>query len=152
MKIRQALSDDVDVIVAFNAAMAEETESRTLDMDVLRRGVAAVLTDPSKGRYLVADQGSKIIGQLMITYEWSDWRNGTFWWIQSVYVMPEYRRRGIYRALHEYVMRLARQEPEVCGIRLYVDRHNVTARKTYESLGMRYSHYDLFEIDFSSGS
>lgn len=152
MKIRQALSDDVDVIVAFNAAMAAETESRSLDMDVLRRGVAAILADPSKGRYFVADMGSKIAGQLMLTYEWSDWRNGTFWWIQSVYVIPEYRRRGIYRSLHEYVMRLARQESDVCGIRLYVDRHNVTARQTYERLGMRYSHYDLFEIDFSSGS
>lgn len=149
VNIRQATSADVDTIVAFNAAMAQETEARGLDREVLHEGVTAILNDVSKGLYFLADDGGETVGQLMITYEWSDWRNGTFWWIQSVYIALRHRRRGVYRALHEHVTRLARRETGVCGIRLYVDRNNVTARQTYENLGMRHSHYDLFEIDFS---
>ena len=145
---RPAGAQDMETLVAFNAAMALETEGVELDRERLRRGVAAVLGDSSRGFYVVAEMAGAVVGQLMVTTEWSDWRNGRFWWIQSVYVHPEYRRRGVYRALDAYVHAEARKDGSVCGLRLYVDRDNHVAQGVYASLGMERSHYDLFEIDF----
>lgn len=129
--------------------MARETEGLSLDRVRLARGIEALLGDPAKGSYLVAEAGGRIVGQLMVTLEWSDWRNGWFWWIQSVRVEPSWRRRGVYRALHSECERLARQEG-ACGLRLYVDRSNGGAQATYAALGMSRSHYDLYETDFAS--
>ena len=146
--VRRAAMSDLNTLVEFNAAMAQETESRTLELDRLRDGVAAVLNDETLGFYCVAEELGTVIGQLLITTEWSDWRNGYFWWIQSVYVAPGFRRRGVYSSLHSYVTAEARREGNVCGLRLYVDRDNVAAHKTYTSLDMRRSNYQLWETNF----
>ena len=149
VRVRQAEPGDADVIARFNGLMAEETEHRALDASVLGPGVRAVLGDPSKGIYFVAEIGGEVVGQLMITYEWSDWRNGNFWWIQSVYVKQEFRSRGVFRALFEHVRALAGQRNDICGIRLYVEESNERAKRTYEKLGLKKTGYELFEIDFT---
>jgi ribosomal protein S18 acetylase RimI-like enzyme len=146
--IRQAMSNDGALIAQFNALLALETEDRTLDPLVVLKGVEALLSDESKGTYYVADLDGTIVGQLLITYEWSDWRNGIFWWIQSVYVREEFRGSGVFRALYRHVENLARQTKDVCGLRLYVEHSNWKAVKTYQKLGMRKTEYDLYEIDF----
>lgn len=132
--------------------MAHETEKRQLDIERVRQGVHALLTDPTKGAYFVAETETNgtpaIVGQLLITCEWSDWRNGNFWWIQSVYVAEEFRGQGVFRALFDHVDQLAKSRKDVCGLRLYVDAHNDSARKTYERLGMKRTNYELFETDF----
>lgn len=151
VSVRKALPDDAAVITEFNLLMAKETEEKILDAQLVHEGVENLLNDPTKGFYFLAEHRGTIVGQLMITYEWSDWRNGTFWWIQSVYVREEFRRRGIYRKLHEHVLQLARELPNVCGIRLYVDRANTRAKQTYERLGMSKSDYQFYEIDFVLG-
>ncbi len=146
--IRRATSEDLDLLCANNSAMALETEKKTLNPATLRAGCAAVLEDPTRGAYwLASDAGGRVVGQLMLTYEWSDWRNGQFWWIQSVYVHPERRRQGVYRALYEYVQREARAAENVCGLRLYVYRSNATAKATYEALGMTDYGYEVFETE-----
>ena len=150
ISVREATLADIETLVSFNAAMAMETENRSLDSGLLTRGTEAVFESPEKGFYLVAEVCGSVVGALLITFEWSDWRNGSFWWIQSVYVTPEWRRKGIYRAMHQWVYETARSRSEVCGIRLYFHRSNVVAEKTYASLGMVRSPYDLLEIDFSS--
>jgi GNAT superfamily N-acetyltransferase len=149
--VRAATRGDVEALVACNLGMAQETEGVALDAARLRRGVEAVFEDPARGFYLVAEAGGQVAGALMITYEWSDWRNGVFWWIQSVYVLPAFRRRGVFRAMHEHLVRTARASREVCGIRLYVHRANAAARQTYQALGMIHSHYEMYEIDFVLG-
>ena len=128
--------------------MAHETERRRLNPVRVRRGVSALLKDHTKGIYFVAEENGAVVGQLLITYEWSDWRNGNFWWIQSVYVAPEFRQRGVFRALYAHVHRLATSRREVCGLRLYVDADNLRAQKTYAHLGMAHSHYEIFELEF----
>lgn len=144
LMIRQANPEDRDRIVLFNQAMARETEGRELDRRILSQGVEKILGDPSRGRYFVAEAEGEIVGQLAITTEWSDWRNGEVWWLQSVYVSKRSRRSGVYRRLHDHVRELARAEGAM-GIRLYVERDNETAQATYRSLGMRVSPYLLFE-------
>jgi len=139
---------DISNIVGFNNAMALETEGKTLDYITLKQGVSEVLSDPLKGFYLIAVFSGTVVGQLMITSEWSDWRNGYFWWIQSVYVKPENRLHGIYRALNEEVLSLAKNNGNICGIRLYVDRDNTIAQRVYHNLGMSTSNYDMYEIEF----
>lgn len=148
-RVREAAPDDLEPIVGFNRALARETEGRAPDLDTLRAGVGALLADPRRGRYFLAEAagGGSLpapVGQAMVTFEWSDWRNGRVWWIQSVYVTPDRRRRGVYRALHEHVRRTARAEGAV-GLRLYVERENRPAHATYRALGMRRSRYELFE-------
>jgi ribosomal protein S18 acetylase RimI-like enzyme len=143
--VRPAKPDDLDALVAFNQAMARETEDLALDEATLRAGVAALLADPARGRWFAVESGGEVVAALTLTTEWSDWRNGFFWWIQSVYVRPDRRRRGLYRVLHEHVRRLAETDPEVCGLRLYVERENVRAQATYRALGMRETHYRLYE-------
>jgi ribosomal protein S18 acetylase RimI-like enzyme len=149
MSIRLAVSSDVPALVKFNEAMAKETEGIDLQHECLQKGVEALLNDPSKGLYYVALVEDKIVGQLMITYEWSDWRHATFWWIQSVYVIPEYRKQGIFRALYRHIESLAHEQGNVCGLRLYVEKENTLAFRTYESLGMKSSHYVMMETDFT---
>ncbi len=151
IKVRRATVGDTKTVADFNAAIAEETEHRSLDRKLLVRGVRAILKDPTKGRYFIAEANGIPVGQIMFTYEWSDWRNGNFWWIQSVYVRGEYRRQGVFTSLYEHVENLAKKRKDVCGIRLYVERENERARTTYEKLGFHQAVYDMFEKDFVLG-
>ena len=148
--VRRAVPQDLETIVRFNAAMALETEGKALDLEQLRKGVAAVFQCHGLGFYCVAEVGGQVVGQLMITTEWSDWRNSNYWWIQSVYVDADHRRRGVYRTLHSFVAGEARERDGVRGLKLYVDRDNKGAQRVYASLGMSHSNYDLWEIDFES--
>ncbi len=143
--IRLATSDDVEVIAHFNEAMALETENKTLDPVTIRAGVQGLLNDPRRGYYLLAEIEDKVAGCLMITYEWSDWRNGLFWWIQSVYIASGFRRRGIFRQLYHHVQQQAESDPDICGLRLYVEADNQAAQRTYGSLGMKQTAYQLWE-------
>lgn len=143
--VREAVEGDAESIIEFNERMAEETEGKRLPRDVLGPGVRAVLGARSLGRYFVACRGEHVIGQLMLTTEWSDWRNGQIWWIQSVYVRPDERARGVYRALHEHVRSLADTTSGVVGIRLYVEKSNTVAQATYRRLGMTDAGYVVFE-------
>jgi GNAT superfamily N-acetyltransferase len=148
--VRPAVAADLALLVAFNAAMARETEGRALDEARLRRGVEHALSDPARGRYLVAESGGAVVGALLLTREWSDWRDGWFWWIQSVYVAPHARGQGVYAALHRHVESEARGTAGVCGLRLYVDRDNEGAQCVYEALGMSRSDYLFYEVDFTA--
>jgi len=143
--IRVACPADADKLVSYNCAMARETEEMALDLAITRKGVSAVLDDPTQGFYVVAEVAGQVVGALMITYEWSDWRNGLFLWIQSVYVEPSHRGRGIYRLLYDFVRAHARERGDVCGFRLYVDADNTHAQRVYEALGMSSSNYLLYE-------
>jgi GNAT superfamily N-acetyltransferase len=133
--------------------MAFETEKRQLDPKRVKEGVTALLRDPAKGSYFVAEvptvSGRAITGQLLITSEWSDWRNGNFWWVQSVYVSEAFRGNGIFRALFRHVQSLARTRSDVCGLRLYMDAHNNLARQAYERLGWKLTNYQIYEMDFA---
>jgi GNAT superfamily N-acetyltransferase len=150
MKIRRAILSDAPTIAEFNLRLAEETEHLRLDPQTVAAGVKALLEDPAKGVYFVAEHERQIVGQLCITYEWSDWRNGTFWWIQSVYVQKEFRGRGVFASLFEHVQNLARGQGDVCGLRLYMERDNDMARRAYEKLGLNQTHYLVFEKIFGS--
>lgn len=143
--VRLAVEADIDTIVRFNTEMARETEGIVLSCKRLTDGVTAVLRDDTKGFYVVAECSGKVVGQAMITYEWSDWRNSIFWWLQSVYVMPQYRRTGVFRALLNHIKFMVEERSDVCGLRLYVHQDNHTAKRTYENLGMENSHYQLYE-------
>ncbi len=149
VRVREARRDDAATIIEFQLAMARETEELTLDRDILTRGVSALFDNPSLGRYFVAEShdesSARVIASLMITYEWSDWRNGMVWWIQSVYTVPEFRRRGIYAALYGHIRAQVADDPNIRGIRLYVDNRNVDAQKVYARLGMEGEHYRVFE-------
>ncbi|HPQ42471.1 MAG TPA: GNAT family N-acetyltransferase [bacterium] len=146
--VRKAIEDDIDTIAAFNRAMAWETEKKRLDPETITRGVARLMARPALGFYLVAETGGCIGASLMITYEWSDWRDGCFWWIQSVYVVPELRRCGGFSALFNAVTALAREDGDVRGLRLYVDHGNDGAQRTYRALGMNPGHYTLYEMEY----
>lgn len=145
MNIRKALTQDLLALVGFNQAMALETEKLTLDEQVLTKGVSAMLSNPEKGFYLVAEDKGEILGSLMVTYEWSDWRANNYFWIQSVYIRPQNRRQGIYRQLYQSVKAMAEQEGGAASFRLYVEQENIKAQQTYQSLGMEQSHYLMFE-------
>ena len=147
MRLRSADVQDIEVISRFNSEMAFETEGISLDRNVLLLGVSAVIADPNLGFYLIAEQAGAVIGQVLITREWSDWRNGMFWWIQSVFVEPHHRNTGVYTKMYNKIVEMAVEERYVCGLRLYVDKGNVLAKKVYSRLGMSESHYDLFEYD-----
>lgn len=142
---RDANRRDALDIVDFQIAMAKETENITLNRHICTRGVEAVFEDRNLGRYFVAESGPDLIASLLITYEWSDWRNGMVWWIQSVYVRPEHRRKGVYAGLYGHVKRIAESNESVKGIRLYVDRTNTAAQDVYRRLGMNGDHYMTFE-------
>lgn len=132
-------------MIEFNQAMALETEGKRLEPAVLAAGVRSVFDDPAKGFYVVAEDNGSIIGGLMVTYEWSDWRNAWFWWIQSVYIIPEYRGRSIYSRLYDHVKELAAARTDICGYRLYVEKENTHAQRVYEKVGMEASHYQMYE-------
>jgi GNAT superfamily N-acetyltransferase len=149
VEIREATLADLETIAAFNQAMAFETEGKRLDPQVAFEGVRAVLTDATRGRYFVAASQERVIGQLMITYEWSDWRNGFFWWIQSVYVHPDYRRQGAFRTLYEHVRQRAMADRNTCGLRLYAHSTNLTGASAYKRLGMEQTPYVLFEEEWT---
>jgi ribosomal protein S18 acetylase RimI-like enzyme len=145
IRIRALTTADVDVVADFNVAMALETESLALDPEVVRRGVRAMIDDPTKGTYRLAEVDGRVVGQLMVTLEWSDWRCGWWWWIQSVYIAPIARRSGVYRALYESVIADAKERRDVRGVRLYVEHENVRAQETYTALGMVRGKYVFFE-------
>mgnify|MGYP001234382428 FL=1 len=147
--IRKASNNDINTIVTFNYLMAKETETILLDKNIVKLGVKSVITDPSKAQYWIAENNNEIIGQLMVTYEWSDWRNGDMWWISSVYVTENFRRRGVFSALYKHIEHMAKENLGCCGIRLYIEKHNERAQKTYLSLGMNDSGYDVMEVDFT---
>ena len=148
--IRKGTLADVNAIARFNINLARETEGITLLADVISSGVRNLMARPERGFYLVVeaadgDSDSNIAASLMVTTEWSDWRNGTFWWIQSVYVAPAWRRNGLYRMMYEQVKTLATADQNVCGFRLYVEKDNEVAQATYQSMGMLRTHYQMFE-------
>jgi ribosomal protein S18 acetylase RimI-like enzyme len=160
IRVRFAVPDDWPTIVEFNCRLAEESEGKTLDRRIVEPGVKALLADPRKGRYLVAcaegpaaasepvsgrPAGEQIVGQLMHTFEWSDWRNGDIWWLQSVYVHPDFRRQGVFRALFERLRSEAEADPSVVGLRLYVEQHNERACETYRCLGLQPGGYFVME-------
>jgi ribosomal protein S18 acetylase RimI-like enzyme len=145
--LRRAQMADASIVAGFNQAMALETENKTLNPALVQAGVLAVLNEPRRGFYLVAERAGELIGGLMITYEWSDWRNADFWWIQSVYVRPEARRQGVYAALYREIEREARAAG-ACGLRLYVENDNQAAMSTYSRLGMVDAHYRVMERNF----
>jgi GNAT superfamily N-acetyltransferase len=147
MRIRAATLDDIDLLVDFNAAMALETEGKRLDPARLRAGVAGVFDDSRRGVYRVAELEGEAVGGLLVTFEWSDWRNADFWWIQSVYVRPAARGRGVFGALYRTVEAEARAAG-ACGLRLYVERDNARAQASYRRLGMDGTHYLMFEAAF----
>ncbi len=142
--IRKATPEDAGTIVMFQQEMAMETERMELNKEVVTKGVMAVFHDPKKGQYYVAEDKNTVVASLLITYEWSDWRNATVWWIQSVYVIPDYRRRGIFRMMYEYVKN-AGVADGIAGLRLYVEAENIRAQSTYEALGMDGGHYKTYE-------
>lgn len=145
MEIRLAEREDAAALVEFNQAMAIETEGKQLDPETLRKGVEAVFASSDKGFYVVAEDGGGIVGGLMVTFEWSDWRNGWFWWVQSVYVVPDARGKGLYSQLYDFVKKKADEQGGVCGFRLYVESDNLGAQRVYEKAGMKRSHYEMYE-------
>jgi GNAT superfamily N-acetyltransferase len=146
--VRDAVRADIDFLADCNIAMAWESEEKRLDREVLTRGIVAVFDHPERGFYIVAERDGKRAGSLLITHEWSDWRNGGWWWIQSVYVMPDARRGGVFTAMYRDVERRARNAADVIGLRLYVEKENVGAQKTYAALGMEPAYYSLYQRAF----
>jgi len=137
---------DAELLAAWAQAMAMETEHKHLDGETVLKGVQAGIADPKRARYFIAMSGYTPVGTLMLTTEWSDWRNGDWWWIQSVYVHPDFRRQGVFQHLYRHVKEIAEQTSEVCGLRLYVEHENKNAQKTYESLGMEDAGYRMMEV------
>ena len=151
LDVRPATEVDVALMARWAEAMAFETENKQLDMATVTRGIAAGLADPQRARYVIATLDGEPAGTLMLTFEWSDWRNGWWWWIQSVYVAPAQRRKGVYRALYSHVLAQARADSAVCGLRLYVERENTNALRTYEFLGMTDAGYRMYEAETRRG-
>jgi len=142
--VRKAVPADSVSIIDFQIAMAMETENLKLPEAIVTKGVNAVFGDPSKGQYYVAESDGNVVASLLITYEWSDWRNTNVWWFQSVYVIPEFRRQGVFRLMYTFIRQLA-EDQDIAGLRLYVETRNSRARKTYEALGMSSEHYSFYE-------
>lgn len=145
MIVREAHTEDIDIIVSFQVNMALETENIELEPDTVHLGVKAVFNDPAKGKYYIAEKAGKVIASLLTTYEWSDWRNGIIIWLQSVYVMPGHRGQGVYKSMYRHIQDLVNRNKRMKGIRLYAEKTNTTARKVYEKLGMTAEHYQLYE-------
>ena len=148
LQIRPAVLDDWPVIADFNTRLADETEGKRLDPDTIAEGVRRLLSQPARGRYFVACLSGHVVGQIMHTCEWSDWRNGEIWWLQSVYVLSEFRQRGVFRALFAHLQDLAHSSPDVIGLRLYVEEHNERAQAAYVTLGLERAGYTVMERIF----
>lgn len=148
---RLAEPQDADIIAGFNISMAAETEDKELPADVVSKGVRALFDRPDYGFYVVAQVADEIVGSLMITYEWSDWRCGVFWWIQSVYVPAPWRKKGVFRKMYEFLQSKASEQPDVCGFRLYVEKNNTIAQSTYEKIGLEEIYYRVYEQAFPVG-
>lgn len=148
--IRMGEDRDAETLVKSNIAMAWETEHKKLMPEIVTRGVRNLLVNPRNGFYVVAEIDREVVGSLMVTYEWSDWRDALFWWVQSVYIKPNYRKQGVFRRLYEFVKEKALHEKDVCGLRLYVEQDNSLAQKTYERIGMSRVPYQLYEESFES--
>ncbi|MDQ1332447.1 MAG: hypothetical protein QG576_481 [Bacteroidota bacterium] len=144
IKIRNAIPEDAPEIIDFQQKMAWETEKMHLTPEIVTKGVQAVFKEPSRGEYFVAESDGRVVASLLITYEWSDWRNCNVWWFQSVYVVPEFRRQGIFRKMYTHIRNLV-EENEIAGLRLYVETKNEQAQKTYEAMGMSSGHYSFYE-------
>lgn len=147
MNIRKALNKDIDVIARYNYNLAYETENKILNMNILTKGVEAIIKDENKGIYHVCEINGEVVGQIMYTFEWSDWRNGTFLWIQSAYVNKEFRGMGVFKALYKFIRDIADNDNNICGIRLYVEKENTIAKKTYKNIGMKECNYYIYEYD-----
>ena len=147
MIVRKANINDVNKIAEYNYNLAFETEDKKLNMEVLTKGVTALLKDENKGVYHVCEIDGNIVGQIMYTFEWSDWRNETFLWIQSVYVDKNYRGKGVFKTLYNHIKNICDKDKNICGIRLYVERENYVAQKTYKSLGMEECNYYMYEYE-----
>jgi GNAT superfamily N-acetyltransferase len=148
IQIRPAEVSDWAVVAEFNSRLASETEGKSLQPEIIEAGVRALLSDSRHGRYFLAISDKTVVGQMMHTREWSDWRNGEIWWLQSVYVLPDYRNRGVFRALYQHIEQLARQSTDVIGLRLYVETHNARAQDAYLRLGFRDASYTVMEQIF----
>jgi GNAT superfamily N-acetyltransferase len=145
VEIRVANRSDSERIAVFQVEMAMETEGMTLDPEVVSRGVEAVFSDPKRGTYFVARTEGETVGSMLVTHEWSDWRNGNIWWLQSVYILPAFRRKKIFSKMYSYLRKKVEEDENLLGIRLYVDKTNTAARKVYERLGMDGDHYLTYE-------
>lgn len=146
IRVRLAEPSDAPIIIEFNQRMAEETENKRLAPEIISAGVTSVFADRQRGFYLVAENEQKeVVGCLLVTFEWSDWRNAWFWWIQSVYVRADFRGTGVYRKLYTWIKEEARTKGDICGFRLYVEKENTTAQRVYERLGMNECHYLMYE-------
>ncbi len=148
VQIREGRPEDATIIAEYNRRMALETEDKKLDSETVRKGVEQGLQQPEKCCYFVAEAGDSVVGQAMVTYEWSDWRNGDLWWIQSVYVHPDHRRQGIFKKLYQHIETLAREDTNVRGLRLYVEEDNVAGQAVYKKLGMSHAGYHVYEREF----
>ncbi len=146
IEVRRATTADLDAVCEFNRLLALESEGKVLDGPTLRSGVQAALADPAKGVYFLALKERELLGQIGLTYEWSDWRHGWFWWLQSVYVRPESRRSGVFRTIFEHIRAAAHADPQVIGLRLYVENDNTAAHATYQGLGLHWTTYRVMEL------
>ena len=146
--VRKAHAGDSQVIADYNTRLARESEAKCLESNTIMAGVRTVLSRPEYGQYFLAEREDEIVGQVLITHEWSDWRNGLFWWIQSVYVPVEYRRSGVFSELYRHITELAKESSNVCGVRLYVEGENTPAHRTYRALGMNHTNYQVLEVEF----
>lgn len=145
MNIRAAQISDLEQLVDFQITMALESENLHLDKDILQQGILSVLNDKTKGSYFVVEDESTLIASLLITYEWSDWRNKMVWWIQSVFVVPEFRQKGVFKKLYNHIQAIVENDDTICGLRLYVDKQNIRAQNVYRNIGMNGEHYQVFE-------
>ena len=148
INIRIGTSADIELLASFNQAHAAEVEDKGLDLELLKKGIGHLTENPTEGFYIVAERNAEAAGSLMVTTEWSEWRNGRFWWIQSVFIAPQHRRCGVYSALHNWVQKAARAESDCCGIRLFVEKDNIGAQATYIEQGMVETYYRLYEEEF----
>jgi GNAT superfamily N-acetyltransferase len=145
ISIRTATVTEIAMLIGFQQRLARETENLELDITTLKKGMQAMFQDPSKGVYYVAVEGQQIVGCFMITFEWSDWRNGMVWWLQSVYVIDAYRKHGVFRLMYNHLMNVIQNDPSIMGLRLYVDKTNTRAQQVYTTMGMNGEHYTLYE-------
>jgi ribosomal protein S18 acetylase RimI-like enzyme len=143
--IQKALSVHIDILIDFQQRLAYESEEVTLDSSTLRKGMEAMFADPGKGLYYIASDGDEVVGCHMITYEWSDWKNGMVWWLQSVYVKESHRKKGIFKMMYDNVISMIKKDPNLIALRLYVDKSNERAMKVYSAMGMDGSHYTVYE-------